>query len=213
MAIEQDLLQKIYGRIHIDDATLYFRYVGGDNGQDYGRMWAHGKNHSVHRVMYDLFHGPIPPDKEVHHRCGVRNCCNIAHLALVSHRDNIILTPQYTQLRWERLQALVEAHLDLALCGVTHLTSTAFSALWGKSCRGSNLLTYLTTLADVYPGEFEWSLVKKGRGRKPHLFEIRMSQELIDQLTADEARAASAVTMASSSADALHPMASLALAV
>jgi hypothetical protein len=138
---------------------------------------------------------------------------NIAHLALVSHRQNVILTPQYTQLRWERLQALVETHLDLALCGVTHLTSTAFSALWGKSCRGSNLLTYLTTLADVYPREFEWSLVKKGRGRKPHLFEIRMTPELIAKLTGDEEKTTSEVTMASPSADALHPIASLVLAV
>jgi hypothetical protein len=213
MVIEQDLLQKIYARIDIDKDTMCFHYLGSDNGQDYGRMWAHGKNHSVHRVMYHIFFGDIPPDKEVHHTCGVRSCCNIAHLALVTHRQNVILTPQYTQLRWERLQALVEAHLDLALCGVTHLTSTDLSILWGKSCRGSNLLTYLTTLADVYPGEFEWSLVKKGRGRKPHLFAIRMSQTLIDQLIGDEARAASAVKTASPSAEVLHPMASLVLAV
>jgi hypothetical protein len=138
---------------------------------------------------------------------------NIAHLALVSHRHNVILTPQDARLRWERLQALVETHLDLALCGVTHLTSTAFSVLWGKSCRGSNLLTYLTTLTDVYPEEFEWSVVRPGRGRSPPLFEIRMTPELIAQLTADEERAASAVTMASPSADALHPVASLVLAV
>jgi hypothetical protein len=132
---------------------------------------------------------------------------------LVTHRQNVILTPQYTQLRWERLQALVETHPDLALWGMTHVTSTDLYTLWGKSCRGSNLLTYLTTLADVYPGEFEWSLVKKGRGRKPHLFEIRMSQTLIDQLTADAERASSAVKTPSPSADVLHPMASLVLAV
>jgi len=213
MTLERATLEKIYGKTHIDEDTLCFHYVGGNNGQDYGRMWADGKMQSVHRVMYDLFHGPIPADKEVHHTCGVRNCCNIAHLALVSHRDNIILTPQYTRLRWERLQALVETHLDLALWGMTHLTSTDFSVLWGRSCRGSNLLTYLTTLADVYPGEFEWSLVRPGRGRRPRLFEIRMRPDLIDQLTADEERTASAVKMASPSADALHPMLSTVPAV
>src|SRR5262245_40126094 len=213
MAIEQDLLQRIYANIAIDDETLCFRYLGGDNGQDYGRMWTRGKHHSVHRLMQEIFHGPIPAEKEVHHTCGVRNCCNIAHLALVSHRHNVILTPQYTQLRWERLQALVETHLDLTLCGTTHVTSTDLYTLWGKSCRGSNLLTYLTTLADVYPGEFAWSLVTKGRGRRPHLFAIRLSQTLIDQLLGDEASPASAVTMASPSADALHPLSSLVLAV
>jgi hypothetical protein len=197
MVIEQDLLEKIYGRIHIDEDTLCFRYLGGDNGQDYGRMWAHGKNHSVHRVMYDLFHGPIPPDKEVHHTCGMRSCCNIAHLALVSHRDNIILTPQYTRLRWERLQILIETHLDLALCGTTHVTSTDLWSLWGASCRGANLTKYLDTIATVFPEAFSWSFVRPGRGRKPHLFEIRMSQTLIDQLIGDEESPASAVTIAS----------------
>jgi hypothetical protein len=213
MVIEQDLLQKIYGRIHVDEDTLCFRYVGGNNGQDYGRMWADGKMQSVHRLMYDLFHGPIPPDKEVHHTCGVRSCCNIAHLALVSHRDNIILTPQYARLRWERLQALVETHPDLMLLGITHVMSTELWSLWGASCRGANLTKYLDTIAAVFPEVFSWSFVRPGRGRRPHLFEIRMTPELIDQLTADEERATSAVTMASPSADALHPMSSLALAV
>jgi hypothetical protein len=132
-----------------------------------------------------LFHGPIPPDKEVHHTCGVRSCCNIAHLELVTHRQNVLQIPHYTQLRWERLQALVEAHLDLMHWGITQLSSTDLCRLWGKSCRGSNLLTYLTTLADVYPGEFEWSLVRPRRGRRPHLFEIQMTPELIAQLTGD----------------------------
>ena len=213
MGIEQDLLQKIDGRTHVDEDTLCLRYVGGDNGQDYGRMWAHGKNHSVHRVMYHIFFGDIPSDKEIHHLCGVRSCCNIAHLALVTHRQNVILTPQYTPLRWERLQALVETHLALALCGVTHLTSTDVWSLWGASCRGANLTKYLDTVAEAFPEAFTWSFVKRGRGRRPHLFEIHMSQDLIDQLTGDEARAASGATMASPSADALHPMASLVLAV
>ena len=197
MVIEQDLLEKIYGRIDIDEDTLCFRYVGGDNGQNYGRMWTRGKHHSVHRLMQEIFHGPIPPDKEVHHTCGVRNCCNIAHLALVSHRHNVILTPQYTQLRWERLQALVETRLDLMHWGITHVTSTELWSLWGASCRGANLTKYLDTIAAAFPEAFAWSFVRPGRGRKPHLFEIRMSQTLIDQLSGDEESPASALTMAS----------------
>jgi len=213
MVIEQDLLQKIYGRIDIDDDTLCFRYVGGDNGQDYGRMYADRKMQSVHRVMYGIFHGPMPPDKEVHHTCGVRSCCNIAHLELVTHRQNVILTPQYTQLRWERLQTLVETRVDLMHWGITHVTSTDLWSLWGASCRGANLTKYLDTIAAAFPEAFAWSFVRPGRGRKPHLFEIRMTPELMDQLTADEESTPSAVTMASPSADTLHPISSLVLAV
>jgi hypothetical protein len=197
MVLEKVLLEKIYGRIHIDEDTMCFHYLGGDNGQDYGRMWAHGKNHSVHRVMYHIFFGDISPDKEVHHVCGVRSCCNIAHLELVTHRQNVILTPQYARLRWERLQALVETHPDLMHWGITHVTSTDVWSLWGASCRGANLTKYLDTIAAAFPEAFAWSFVRPGRGRKPHLFEIRMSQTLIDQLIGDEERAASAVTMAS----------------
>jgi hypothetical protein len=213
MSIHNGLLQHIYAKVAIDDQTLCFRYLGGDNGQDYGRMWADGKMQSVHRLIQEVFHGPIPPDKEVHHTCGVRSCCNIAHLALVSHRENVILTSQYARLRWERLQALVEVHLDLALCGISHLTSTDFSVLWGRSCRGKNLTKYLQTLADVFPEEFTWSRIKKGHGRRPSLFEIRMSQDLIERLTAEEERAPSDVKTTSPSEDALHPMSSLVLAI
>src|SRR5215510_6105463 len=212
MILEKELLEKIYGRIHIGEDTMCFHYLGGDNGQEYGRMWTRGKNHSVHRLMQEIFHGPIPPDKEVHHTCGVRNCCNIAHLALVSHRHNVILTPQYTQLRWERLQTLVETRLDLMHWGIRHVTSTDVWSLWGASCRGANLTKYLDTIAAVFPEAFSWSFVRPGRGRRPHLFEIRMTPELIDQLTADEESPASAVTMASPSADVLHPMLSTVLA-
>lgn len=214
MMLEKALLEKIYGRISIDEeTTMCCRYLGGNNGQGYGRMWDHGKMQSVHRVMYAVFHGPIPADKEVHHLCGMRDCCNIAHLTLVTHRENILLIPHYAQLRWERLRTLVETHLDLALCGTTHLTSTDFAVLWGTSCRGGNLLTYLTTLADVYPGEFAWSLVRPGRGKRPHLFEMRMSQTLIDRLTESEERGPSDVKTTPPAEDALYPLSSLVLAV
>src|SRR5262249_21932483 len=150
---------------------------------------------------------------EVHHICGIRSCCNIAHLELVTHRQNVILTPQYTQRRWDRLQTLVETRLDLMHWGITHVTSTDLWSLWGASCRGTNVTKYLDTIAAAFPETFSWSFVRPGRGRKPHLFEIRMTPELIDQLTADAEKTTSAVTMVSPSAGALHPMESLVLAV
>jgi hypothetical protein len=184
MSIESDLLQRIYAKTDIDGDTMCFHYIGGNNGKQYGRMYAGGKMHSVHRLMYELFFGAIPADREVHHLCGTRNCCNIAHLALVTHRENIIRTPQYEQRRWERLQDLVGAHLDLALLGVTHVTSMELRTLWGKECRSHNVPKYLQTLAEVFKGDFEWTLLEKGRGRRPSRFAIRLSRQLIEQLEA-----------------------------
>jgi hypothetical protein len=129
MVVEKDLLEKIYVKTDIDETTMCFRYMGGNNGKQYGRMYAWGKTWSVHRVMYHIFFGDIPANKEVHHLCGRRNCCNIAHLTLVTHRENIIQTAQYEQLRWQRLHDLVAVNLDLVLFGVTHVASTDLCTL------------------------------------------------------------------------------------
>ena len=47
----------------------------------------------VHRVSYELFIGPIPADREVHHTCNVRSCVNPDHLRLVTRRTHVHLTP------------------------------------------------------------------------------------------------------------------------
>jgi hypothetical protein len=138
---------------------------------------------SVHRVIYHIFFGDIPEDREVHHTCGTRECCNIAHLKLVTHRENIIQTPQYEQLRWERLQDLVAADPLLGLCGFTHVTSTDLRTLW-RDCRSNNVPQYLRTLSVAFDGDFTWTLLEKGRGKRPNRFAIRLSRQLIEQLEA-----------------------------
>jgi hypothetical protein len=50
----------------------------------------------------------------------------------------------------------------------------------------SNVSRYLETLAFVFDGDFEWSLIKKGAGRRPHLFEIKISESLRERLEASE---------------------------
>jgi DNA-binding CsgD family transcriptional regulator len=44
-------------------------------------MWGfHHKPESVHRVAWELVHGPVPKNRVVHHRCGTKLCCNLMHL-------------------------------------------------------------------------------------------------------------------------------------
>ena len=43
---------------------------------------------SVHRLTWQLVHGPIPLGLCVLHRCDVRNCCRPEHLFLGTHADN-----------------------------------------------------------------------------------------------------------------------------
>lgn len=43
----------------------------------------------VHRISYLMAHGPLPPGKEVDHRCNVRSCIEEAHLRPLTHYENI----------------------------------------------------------------------------------------------------------------------------
>ena len=48
----------------------------------YGRM-AKAQDSYTHRLGWKLLRGPIPEDRELHHRCGVYACWNPDHLQIV----------------------------------------------------------------------------------------------------------------------------------
>jgi len=39
----------------------------------------------AHRVMYEIYVGPIPDGHDLHHKCGVRHCVNPAHVTPIDH--------------------------------------------------------------------------------------------------------------------------------
>lgn len=67
-------------------------WLGGDSGKGrgggYGRMSLNGQTVAVHLVVFTHYYGYIPSKKQIDHLCCVRNCCNPAHLEMVSHREN-----------------------------------------------------------------------------------------------------------------------------
>ncbi|ETW95942.1 MAG: HNH endonuclease [Candidatus Entotheonella factor] len=206
MYIEKDLLQRIYARLDIDEDKMCWRYTGGTNGRGYGRIYHRGKMYGVHRLIYEIFHGPIPKGKEVHHLCAVRSCCNPAHLELVTHRENVARIGRYESLRWERLKLLLGANLDLALLGFTQVTSKDFQKIWGRNFQSGNIASYLETVAFIFGEDFEWNLVPKMQGKRHRSYTIRMSRRLIKRLEAyeDEASQLTLDTLAEALAEPIE---------
>src|SRR5215467_12835292 len=62
---------------------------GHKNSAGYGMFQVAGVGKVlVHRLAWELIHGPIPEGKELDHLCRNRACPNPAHLELVTAREN-----------------------------------------------------------------------------------------------------------------------------
>jgi hypothetical protein len=82
------LPERIGSRIAVDDAGCWL-WLGALNSKGYGSAGVNGKVVSVHRLAYELTHGEIPTGHDIHHRCGVRRCCNPEHLEAVTRREHV----------------------------------------------------------------------------------------------------------------------------
>lgn len=47
------------------------------------------KQGRVHRVVWKIFNGDIPPGLVIDHLCCQRDCCNPEHLRVCTHRENL----------------------------------------------------------------------------------------------------------------------------
>ena len=63
-------------------------WTGGRNTQGYGRVWFLGKHRRVHRLMWEIYNGPIPEGLCVLHECDNPPCVNPKHLKLGTYTDN-----------------------------------------------------------------------------------------------------------------------------
>jgi len=181
-----DILERIRAKSEMDEEVGCEIYQGATNDNGYGLIYCDGKTRSTHRLVYEATIGEIPPGFDVHHLCAERACCCIDHLQVIPHRLNVALTREHTALRWQRLQDLFAVNSELYFLGTTRMTSTDLSLAWGKNCKGSNLVNYLKTLAFVFEGDFEWSLIEKGKGCRPHLFKLHISESLRERLERGE---------------------------
>lgn len=63
-------------------------WLGAINRDGYGRFNVGGRCIGAHRFAYEREHGKLPPGTVLRHSCDNPACCNPAHLAPGTHRDN-----------------------------------------------------------------------------------------------------------------------------
>lgn len=68
-------------------------WSGALSNKGYGSFYFGGRrykrNYLAHRVAFTLLVGSIPSDLEIDHLCRTTSCVNPAHLALVTHQQNM----------------------------------------------------------------------------------------------------------------------------
>ena len=79
-----------WSRLVIDFDSGCVLWAAGEDSEGYGVIRISGRQELVHRVMYEMFSGPIPEGLHLDHLCRVRHCANVAHLEPVTRRENIL---------------------------------------------------------------------------------------------------------------------------
>lgn len=86
----------------------------------YGRWWrGRGVSALAHRGAFEMFRGPVLPELELDHTCGVRMCVNPWHLEVVTNREHKRRTLQRLLLRGTKIRRrCVSLQKSLARVGV-----------------------------------------------------------------------------------------------
>jgi hypothetical protein len=88
----QKYIDRIYSRIDRDPSGCWL-WRGAKDQKGYGtaRFPVNGVNRvgNVHRIVYEIEHGPIPKGLTLDHLCRNPSCVNPKHLEPVTYSENI----------------------------------------------------------------------------------------------------------------------------
>ena len=64
-------------------------WTGSLNSDGYGRLRVNGRMVLAHRYAWERERGPIPDGAVLDHTCWERACCNVDHLRIATHQQNM----------------------------------------------------------------------------------------------------------------------------
>lgn len=96
MTRTRPVLDRLMARTDKAAAGGCWEWQGSKDVQGYGRINIGNVPRLVHRVAYELLVGPIPEGLELDHQCVNPPCLNPAHMAPVTHAENMARTRRST---------------------------------------------------------------------------------------------------------------------
>ena len=87
-SITPEAERKFYALFRVTGQAECWEWSGPKYRDGYGKLSVCGREYKAHRVAYTLLRGAIPDGMLVRHQCDVRACCNPAHLAVGTDKDN-----------------------------------------------------------------------------------------------------------------------------
>ena len=89
-----------------------FEWTAGCFRKGYGKFGVDGKMVQTHRWVWEYANGPIPPGKQINHKCDNPKCVRLDHLKEGDHQSNMD----------DKVQKGRQWHPKGELCGMSKLT-------------------------------------------------------------------------------------------
>ena len=99
------LQARLAERTTIDPLSGCHIWEGARSPGGYPRITLYGKSHLLHRLLWTLKYGAIPPGHALCHRCDERRCINPDHHFVGTHQANMADMKQKRRARLERAAA------------------------------------------------------------------------------------------------------------
>jgi hypothetical protein len=82
------LTERLVARFRVGFGDLCWPWTGKAEARGYGTLLVGGRALAAHRLVYELFLGPVPEGLELDHLCRNPNCVRPDHLEPVTHAEN-----------------------------------------------------------------------------------------------------------------------------